>query len=384
MKLSKLIIPISAISCFACQNELPEPNFVDDASSEESPFAVSIESALKKADSILKELDQDMPRHNLEDTHSRATISRTVQNIQKISDSPSRLSRAGGDNTTLYLINYEDNKGFALMGADSRLPSFYALSNEGHLNLSDTIFNEGLAIVFQAIQTDISYKLSTSSRTSTSDLTKTVIVTESKVTPWLSNSEVKGWHQNAPFNKYCFTSNGSQALVGCTAVATAQILTYHQYPKQIDGETYYWRSMRKGSDNNGVAKLMAKLGEPAYINMDYGVTSSYAYSKNVAKTFSALGYQHSGLIPYNEDILLTALSKSDRPSGPAYISGVRTTSSGIQSGHAWVIDGFIKQAIYIDETPNNGIDNADTFVGYAPTLIHCIWDGMVNATGTIT
>ena len=378
MKSSKLIITFAVLSFTSCQNDEPTMNQREETVNT-SQYEVPVEIAIDKANKLLEELDQDMMGGTTDDTNTQSrTLSqtRTIKEIQKIKNGPQgrTISDSQYDNGTLYLINYDDNRGFALMGGDTRLPSIYAISNEGQLNLADTLYNEGLAIVMQLIRNDISIKINgEKSRADVTDTNNTVIVTDSKVTPWLTSSEIKGWHQNTPYNKYCFTSNGSQALVGCVAVACTQIMAYHKWPTKVDGETFYWRSMIKGSDNDGVAKFMAKLGEPAYLNMNYGISASGAYDTDAAKTFTIMGYEHSGLINYNEDMILESLSDKAYPFGPIYIRGSRTNNTGTISGHAWIIDGFIKQAIYIDKTPSNGVDNADIFIGYAPTLMHCIW-----------
>ena len=44
------------------------------------------------------------------------------------------------------------------------------------------------------------------------------------------------WNQHAPYNRYCFTESGQQALAGCVAIAAAQALTVLQ-PSNFPGIT---------------------------------------------------------------------------------------------------------------------------------------------------
>lgn len=43
-----------------------------------------------------------------------------------------------------YILNFEDNAGFAIVSADRRRNDLYAISDEGSLHLSDTLENAGL------------------------------------------------------------------------------------------------------------------------------------------------------------------------------------------------------------------------------------------------
>lgn len=348
------------------------------------PYARQIEDALSVADDFLDELDADMlaqsEQNNLFQTKS-VTMGRTIGSIQSIVNNDACLTKSSlglTDSPILYLVNYDDNKGFALLGADNRLPYVYAISNEGHLELSDTLINPGLSFVMSGIRRHITATLNAEQNNdAVSSHSATVLVTVQKCSPLYGNSDLVEWHQRSPYNKYCYTSTGQQALVGCTAVATTQIMAYHQWPKKLDGVTYRWREMIKGANDDAVAKFMAKIGEPQYLDMDYGISASGASVANALKTFSALGYTHSGELDYNEDKLIVGLlgNKNDLPLtfGPAMSIGYRMKDDGSYSGHAWVIDGFIKKAIYLDTTPDDDEDNADIFAGYAPLMVHCIW-----------
>lgn len=347
------------------------------------PYARQIEDALSVADDFLDELDADMlaqsEQNNLFQTKS-VTVGRTIGSIQSVASDDACLTKSSQgltDSPILYLVNYDDNKGFALLGADKRLPYVYAISNEGHLELSDTLANPGLAFVMSGIRRHITETLNVEQFAAANvSNSKSVLVTVQKCNPLYGNSDLVEWHQRYPYNKYCYTNTGQQALVGCTAVATTQIMAYHQWPKNLDGVTYRWREMIKGANDDAVAKFMAKIGEPQYLDMAYGISGSRASVSNALKAFSSFGYSHSGEIDYNEDKLILGLlgNKNDSPMkfGPVMSVGYMKRDE-TYSGHVWVIDGFIKKAIYMDTTPNDDGDNADIFVGYAPLMVHCIW-----------
>lgn len=266
------------------------------------PYARQIDDALSVANDFLDELDADMLAQSEQDgsflTKSVAE-DRTIGSIQSVVNNDACLTKSSQgltDSPILYLVNYADNKGFALLGADERLPYVYAISNEGHLELSDTLANPGLAFVMSGIRRHITTTLDAGqSNDAVSTYSSTVLVTVQKCSPLIGNSDVVEWHQDTPYNKYCYTNTGQQA----------------------------------------------------------------------------------GELDYNEDKLIVGLlgNKNDLPLtfGPAMSIGYRMKDDGSYSGHAWVIDGFIKKAIYLDTTPDDDEDNADIFAGYAPLMVHCIW-----------
>ena len=83
--------------------------------------------------------------------------SRKVAKVKEIYGS----SHTRGDNTNplFYLVNYEDNEGFALLGADERVEPVYAISSKGKLNMEDTVRNIGLAVFMNDIIQNAEYEL---------------------------------------------------------------------------------------------------------------------------------------------------------------------------------------------------------------------------------
>ncbi len=69
------------------------------------------------------------------------------------------LTRASNNDTLLYLINYQNDAGFALIGANDKLHKIYAISDTGNLYLSDTLYNKGLAIFFDIVKSNVSQSL---------------------------------------------------------------------------------------------------------------------------------------------------------------------------------------------------------------------------------
>jgi hypothetical protein len=171
------------------------------------------------------------------------------------------------------------------------------------------------------------------------------------------------WAQDlAPYKLY--TPNGY--LAGCTAVALAHIMAYHQYPtvgvevNRRYGATgpfttpysYNWSWMKSEAkasafnmyDPNDqsiivmIGNLMAEIGWHAplnYVNpkLTTGSTSS------AANALSTMGYTSTYYNCYN----FTAITNSLGANKPIYIGG---TSGPAQIGHDWTIEGYESHYLY--------------------------------------
>ena len=51
--------------------------------------------------------------------------------------------------------------------------------------------------------------------------------------------ETAKWGQDSPYNKLCFTSNGSQAITGCVPTAYAILMNYHKWPAKANEKRVY-------------------------------------------------------------------------------------------------------------------------------------------------
>lgn len=124
-----------------------------------------------------------------------------------------------------------------------------------------------------------------------------------------------GWDQSEPYWNLCPTKSGEHTYTGCVATAMAQVMNYHQWPKQGTGShslvynkktytadfgatTYDWDNMlltyQKGKYNttqaNAVATLMYHCG--IAIDMEYGTDDeggSGAYTIDYNGYFSGEG-----------------------------------------------------------------------------------------------
>lgn len=290
-----------------------EEVLMPEAPAADVPTRVSISDALKKADKMFERIYGA-------DTRSESRKVKSVQYHGGI------LTRSGEETPLYYVVNYENEGGFAVLGADTRLDAVYAISDEGHLDMNDTTFNGGLKLFFDGLNnTGIFNPDSMIYRPDPDPYWKDpqpdlppeepINLCHSKA-PMLTYA-VSRWTQEHPYNTFCprkilgFGDNWSiiyseeRCLVGCTNVAVGQIMSYYECPKRYGDYVFNWSEMKewlpstaKGSPDapeGGVARLLRELGKEGNFNTSYGLdASSSPYEKYYKRTFKTFEYHEPG------------------------------------------------------------------------------------------
>ena len=225
----------------------------------ENPHAVPVEQALEELQSVLEEID--IPAEDGAVTRSGGI--RRVKSVTTVS--PEALSPGGtrSEATTnvedlLYIVNFEDDAGYAILGADDRLESVYAIIDEGSLTAEEfryavTVTDEQaqadgkfvfpLQLVAQAALggigtgaggngigggpiTDIGHLGPTWLGTTYSDWET------QELQPTLVST---AWNQDAPYNYICPPTQEGNCVAGCVPIAVAQILVHNavEYNKKF-------------------------------------------------------------------------------------------------------------------------------------------------------
>lgn len=387
-----LICCLTTIFLSSCNQEdfaQSEPNYeVEQTSNSETiattSYRVSIDDALASADIILSKID---------DTSTRSSKSRNVKNISYVTE---QKTRSGETDTLLYVVNYEDNQGFAILGADVRTAPIYCISNEGEINLSDTIHNKGLALLYNSYIHDASYSTSNFAKFSNNgfvippgfdpypeqpDWGERIITYYQDTKPKLSKY-VSRWGQDKPFNSECKTGPLSALQyhkVGCVPLACAQIMSYYQWPVSYNGVTLNWDELSTWPE--AYYTLMCPYWLAAFLN-DVGITlnkyqdessdNTLVSDPNVIQNFHKFGYQNIG----DKQVLTHANASKAIENGPILVTGEPYANS-VDDGHAWVMDGYL----YYKEVWN-AIANPSHTLYYQ--LYHCVWGWYGKNNGYFT
>lgn len=359
--MKKKLISYAAVALVltACSSEEPitPPNQVNDAMGA-NPYRVSLTDALKNADALLGELGEGEVTRSAE---------RKVESVEYYSRPGTRS--LGGD-TLHYLVNYADDAGFALLSADSRLRPIYAISDEGSMSFSDTTYNKGLALFARGVEIDVDNTIrSIIDRPGVIDTIIPFKRVVREVAPLLNYYQSR-WSQGYPYNQYCYTSTGDQAVVGCAAVAVGMIMSYYSHPTIYAGYRFDWQAMNSGQNYEDIARLLSILGDENNLRMNYGVNSSGAYPSRYYPTFSNMNYSgHNQLQTFSEEDVCSILDRFDdsifEKIGPVIMCGYGYDENDEIVGHGWVVDGYVQYEV---TSPLIG-------QGYVldDILFHCVW-----------
>lgn len=307
-----------------------------------------------------------------ESTETRAAALK-VAKMQVLGSHTAATRSADAIDTLFYLINFEDEQGFALVAADERNTNVFMMAEEGSLDVDNLEADSPMNYFLDCASAYATYELTNSPRGGEDiiiELDSTFIkpgtprdyplieyngvLYHCKVemeTHTFGSYTTTEWHQGSPYNKKCFTSDGQLAYAGCVAIAMAQIMAYHQHP-----DTYDWDVMLTSSTVpsfyfagvEAVSTLVADIGEAVQMTYrPYG--GELGSGSNIGK--AALGfllsfdYAVGSVQNYNINTVYNNII--------AHLP-VYTRGESQSSGHAWVIDGVkyytVKRTYYDRET----------------------------------
>lgn len=278
------------------------------------------------------------------------------------SDSNASRSISTPLDTIFYVVNFTNKSGFAIVSDNEQLRGVVALVPNFNLHSYDEIENPGLKFFFDLYNNALTNN--NVGKTFAVDsfaefLDYNMLISDTENDGWTTVTTyptklIQKWGQRLPYSKYCFTSDGQQAVAGCLPVALAQTLTYFKYPSTINGYYINWKNTdcsepTSESEKETVARLIHEVG--VLMKAQYGTSSTWAYVSDLNAVLKNLGYTFDFtpfLNPsYSEQIKMI---HNLYEYGPAIMYGASTDSNtgAFLSGHEWVIDGALAQRKEID------------------------------------
>ncbi len=395
-----LMCTVVCILTCGCQKEgrtIAEPNQPPQLSAEQIEILalrgqekVSIEQAQQQALDAAVLFDADKTRAS----------SRSVGKVDfLLNDKPTRSGNAPLPDTLFYVVNFADDAGFSIVSADKRVDGVFAFIPEGHMR-TDTIDNPGMAIFLGMLEDYAAAEIERTSKTQDSLLALYPQLADDPVAssgatrasstydvaePWVNSIfygpyTTPNWGQRKPYNNKC----PSECLAGCVAIATAQAVALFNKPTTHNGHTYDWDNIwayetnkyaltteQRAAAEDDIATLVRRIGD--LVNMDYGKDKSSANTQKVEKCLETLGFNSGNYTSYDKE----AIAASLKDGLPVICDGYshKKTTLGIATyskGHAWVIDGFVRQLQVINSyyTDTGRLASTKTDIR---NFFHCNW-----------
>lgn len=253
-----------------------------------------------------------------------------------------------------YVFNIQDG-GFVIAAADDQVPAVLGYTDNGSFDADDIPDNmrgylEGMAAEIQAIRQG----LGTGVTSNSSD--------RQAIAPMVTTK----WRQGAPFYYQCPTIGSSYCATGCVATAMAQVMKYHEWPKEkceqipsyigsdavgtlaaLPGVVFDWSNMKDTYSYSiastdvsaqAVAQLMRYCGQSVEMKYNTGSSSANTYSMvGALKNYFNydVGVHKEPRKNYNIDEWNNLIYRELTEKRPVVFSG---KSSG--GGHAFICDGY--------------------------------------------
>ena len=304
------------------------------------------------------------------DGESRTSV-RLLPSKRDIKVVMNNKSRSGESSDTLmYVVNFEDEQGFAIIPANRIMPELLAVTENGSYDpetgsevepFQEYMDNameilEGSSVL--ALPRDTLRDVLTEQK---EEVTIDTLFIVSPKTPYL-------WGQRGICGKYC--SNG---ICGCSNLAAAMIMAYHKYPTSITLThhndsviTLNWDNIRLHNsrntyfsgyhvenvpheDQDALGRLCRESGKRAYSYYDSTLGTTSTYMVDLRLAVASFGLVVSSVNEYTEGSEISVFNNG----GIMCVRG----SDSVAGGHCWVLDGYLREEVtttkYIRENDPN-------------------------------
>lgn len=381
-----------------------------------NPIEITIDEDVDFIGSSLS-VDNAIDNANFIYNYTESNKTRRIKDVTLLTSDDLRASvatRSGSANNDkniplAYIVNYADNKGYAILAADTQLPPVIAIgdsgvfSTDGFLQYISGEYNTRLSEELNPAQ-ELQYTMVNNS------LTLNGLPTiDNQITPTLARDTTMilkcmplvptKWGQRAPYNYYSpLDANGNKYLAGCVPVAGAQVLAslcYHhnfwptiaidnefevnwyEINRMIFEDTYKFNSNDTSSDALNVAKLIRSIGKN--INADYTTNSTTASTSDLVGLYTTLGIQSaqirsSSVVTKND--LFDMIVRKNLP------VNARADDENGNEGHSFILDGWLRLeysqiGLHPEDMGNNFIVYFPNNTQYQFDLVHVNfgWNG---------
>lgn len=352
---------------FACTKEIGMEENLTTNEIEVNTDGVEFAESSLTIDQAVKSME--FVQRNLDGTNHRKRSIKNVELLTTLDIKANAVTRASGDETAeqplAYVVNFENNGGYAILAADTNLPPVIMLGDEGNFSTEeylDFVQNNTTRSGSELTDVeDVQYTMITNSivlpptyPTSPRNPRDTAVMV--RCLPLVPTK----WGQGAPYNYYAKTEDNQTAVAGCVPVAFAQTLAslsyHHNFTPSVEIDPEYpvnW-PMINAAISNGIIKYssndtssealnVASLIRAAGSNLDtkYGATKTSASVTLVATELIRLGcssavYEHNSKV--STDDLFTMIVRNNYP----VISQASRLENDKTYAHAFVLDGWLR------------------------------------------
>lgn len=371
----------------ACSSEEPMP-VTDNSAQQQGSVRVTVEEAIKIANQAAEAFDAKSARG----------VSRKASSAAMVDVLGTKDGRSGGIDTLLYMVNYDNKQGYAIVSASRAGETLLGIVDEGEFNALEAAENPSYSYYLANAQNYVASTLGATFGGGNITI-KPSIFEETRYVH--ENYPVKvnvKWGQRYPEGYFC-----PNKISGCVQTAMAQIMSYLKLPtsisltypeRDVDVQFLDWEDMTKhtqsvnttavsliNSHNSSCAATEASHMAIARLCRELGYRNNASYYDNATGAFDYKALQTFRQLVTEKEISNFTYLGTDYSTlfdaiktGIGYISGSDTNGAG---GHAWVIDGGrrIGKIVTVSGPGTIGIDGKEhPFVrDYTTHYYHFNW-----------
>ena len=379
-KYFKYILTIALISIISCSKTIETSTTTDF----ESDMIIPIDDALTN-------LQQTINRIYGETKASSLSFDVEIVGNAELNTS-TKSAEFNLPDTLLYLVNFNNNNGFAVLSANRELnEDIYCITESGSITKEELALALNLISVFKSQQlpeeNEKEEPFKEIGRLMVSDIIMSAMLSDLNDNETYTKAETKGvfsksdnaygpwlqtkWKQTEPFNNLTdeTSSIDDDWPCGCITIAVAQIINYHKRPvyptfnnvacnwDTLSSVYHYLDPDYAGSSEaqRQAANFLYELGTSDYCNISYSALQGSADMLDAKRAFKKIGYSNlTRRIGCTNNDLNRIIDhvKNRKP----VIMGGRVDSSVGDYGHAWVVDGVDGDYLHINWGWNGDCD----------------------------
>lgn len=247
--------------------------------------------------------------------------------------------RSVSSNPLLYVVNFEDSLGFAIISNSPNTTPVIGISNSANFDPTEDIESDSFEYFLQNAENYVSISSTNDFGIGDEPLQPIITACSPKINVL--------WGQRSPYG-----SHFQNGIAGCSNIATAQIMSYFKYPSSMqiqDGNTTYtlnldWDEIclhKKNitdcceedaiSTHNTISTFIRQIGRDN-LSDDSGANATSTWDYNALRSLIKNNYRRSSTLPFSSIDYKNYLNNDYL----IYMSGADYNGQG----HDWVMDGY--------------------------------------------
>lgn len=397
MKAKVLMISMLSVLFFSCDNDVADAPVVIATEAQEGNTFVDVNK--RSYTEALAIAQKSIPMLEKGTGQTRGIpIHRTINQKDGIVTicSDTRITRSGNrqTDTLLYVFNFNNDEGFAVVSASRKTEGLIAITENGNYKEGDSIDNPGFSFYMKQAKTYVETAMRAEASTRGTTIKYWKVTNDTINYIEIPKKIQVSWGQGGIAGQFC-----PNYIAGCGPTAAVQIMSYYQHPTyfqytypncDITNQLVSWNLINQHTSvyshpsplcstypdlDTTIGRIFRQVGHAAGATYHSDGSGTSTTVNNILNVLRNFGYQVSDLQNYSTNTNLISELQNNRL---VFMSGYNSENSG----HGWVVDGGSHlEARNIAMVSEDGINWEiywDRIITVTYNHINWGWDGLCN------